>query len=98
MKQKKTVSVLELKRLLAELTEHRPDICIRFRLIGQMWSENFLRVVRLTDTGVLLNDEISNKFFALPHLSQIMQFELDRSFQTYEPYYHYEVVPSDELK
>jgi hypothetical protein len=27
----------------------------------------------------------------------VMQFELDNRFEAYEPYYHYEVIPSEEF-
>ena len=92
----KKVAVLELRRLLVELKEHRPDICVRYRMIGQMWAQNFLRVVHVTDEGVLLNDETSNKLITIPNLSQVIQFELDKAFQLYQPYFHYEVAPSVE--
>lgn len=88
----KKVVVLALKRLLVELKEHRPDICFRYRLIGQMWVNNFLRVIRVTDHGVLLNDETSNRFVTIVNLSQIMQFEIDKPFQLYQPYFHYDLV------
>ena len=90
----KKIAVLELRRLLVELKEHRPDICVRYRIIGQMWAQNFLRVVHVTDEGVLLNDETSNKLITIPNLSQVIQFELDKAFQSYQPYFHYEVAPS----
>lgn len=92
----KTVDVLVLRRLLFELNEHRPDICFRYRLIGKMWAPNFLRVIRVTENGVLLNDESSNKFYKLPDLSNVIQFELDKPFQTFKPYFHYDVVPASE--
>ena len=92
----KKVAVLELRRLLIELREHRPDICIRYRMMGQMWAQNFSRVVHVTDHGVLLNDETINKLRTIPDLSQIIQFELDKAFQSYQPYFHYEVIPSTE--
>lgn len=94
---KKMIAVIELRRLLFELKEHRPDICIRYRLIGKMWIENFLRVIRLTDNGVLFNDETSQNTIEIPNLSQIMQFELDRPFQTFQPYFHYDVITSAEV-
>jgi hypothetical protein len=87
----KKVSVLELRRLLFELKEHRPDICIRYRLLGQMWATNFLRIIRLTEKGVLLNDENSGKLVTIPDLAQIMQFEVDKPFQMFQPYFHYDV-------
>ena len=92
----KKVAVLELRRLLVELKEHRPDICIRYRLIGQMWAQNFLRVIQISDPGVLLSDETSNKLVTIPDISQIIQFELDKPFQFYQPYFHFEVVTGPE--
>jgi hypothetical protein len=94
MGDEKNIEVLQLKRLLLELREHRPDICFRYRLMGRMWTNNFLRVIKLTEKGVLLNDEPSNKFVSLADLSQVIQFEIDKSFQTYEPYFHYNVMAS----
>ena len=95
-KPRKNVSVLELRRLLFELKEHRPDISFRYRLIGEMWAQHFLRVIRLTEKGVLLNNESSNKLSTISNLSQIMQFELDKSFQLFQPYFHYDIVNSPE--
>lgn len=92
----KTVQVSELRRLLVQLTEHRPDICFRYRLIGQLWVKNFMRVVAVTEKGVLLNDETSDKFLKLQDLSYIIQFELDKSFQVFQPYSHYDVVNESE--
>jgi hypothetical protein len=86
------VAVLELKRLFIELHEHRPDICIRYRLMGQMWAQNFLRIVDFTGDGVLLNDEASHRMIAISNLTNIMQFELDKTFRTFQAYCHYEVV------
>jgi hypothetical protein len=92
----KKVAVLALKRLLVELNEHRPDICIRYRLLGQMWLDNFLRVVEISENGVVLYNETINTFVRIPELSAIIQFELDKTFQSYQPYVHYEVVTSGE--
>jgi len=89
---RKVVGVLELRRLLVQLKEHRPDICFRYRLLGQMWAENFLRVILVTDKGVLLNDETSSKLLKIQNLNHVIQFELDKPFQTFEPYFHYEVA------
>ena len=90
------ISTLELRRLLFEVKEHRRDICIRYRLLGQMWAVNYLRIINVTEKGVLLNDEISNKFISVPDLHHVIQFELDKPFQSFQPHFHYEVVPSAE--
>ena len=41
--------MLELKRLLVDLKEKRPDICVRYRLLGEMWGVNFMRVIHITE-------------------------------------------------
>ena len=92
----KPVAVLELRRLLFDLKEHRPDICIRYRVIGQMWATHFLRVIHLTNKGAFLNDEAHGELITIPDISRLMQFELDKPFQNYQPYFHYDVVPSPE--
>ena|SRR5687768_8191232 len=90
------ISILELKRLLTELKDKRPDICFRYRMLGELWIPNFHRVIRVTDNGVILNDEVSNRLRNIADLSGIMQFEIDNSFQNFEPHFHYEVKPFSE--
>jgi|SRR5690348_14030352 len=92
----KNISVVALRRLLVELKEHRPDICIRYRLIGKMWAEHFLRIIRMTEQGVVVNDETSNELINIPDLSHIMQMELDKPFQIYQPYFHYDIITTGE--
>lgn len=60
--------------------------------MGQMWAQHFLHVGQLTDQGVVLYDEHAGKLVSIPQLSAIIQFELDKSFQSYQPYFHYRVV------
>lgn len=57
-----------------------------------MWARNFTRVIDVSEHGALLLDEHSDKRISIPDLSKIMQFELDKSFQTYQPHNHYDVV------
>lgn len=89
---KTLISVLELRRLMVDLSEKRPDICIRFRLLGELWGVNFLRVMRIRDKGAILLDEALG-LVSVSDLNFIMQFEIDRPFQGFQPYYHYEVTP-----
>lgn len=86
------IEVLALRRLLIELKEHRPDICFRYRLIGHMWATHFLRVIQVTEQGAVLSDESSKQLVHIPDLSLVMQFELDKTFQSFQPYIHYDVV------
>lgn len=86
------LSVTELNRLLITIAEKRMGVCFRFRLMGEMWYPNFVRVLKVTDKIVLLNDEVSNKLISVSDISSIIQFELDASFHNYEPHFHYEVT------
>jgi hypothetical protein len=97
-KSKNLISVLELKRLLVDLKEKRPDICVRYRLLGEMWITNSLRVVHVTEKGVIFNDESKNKMVTLADLASVMQFEIDAPFQGFQPHYHYDVMPMHDFK
>lgn len=85
------ISTPELRRLLFDLKEKRPDVCIRFRLLGEMWAESFMRVIMVTEKGAIFNDESINEFVNVSDLANIMQFEVDNRFQNFQPHYHYEV-------
>jgi hypothetical protein len=100
MEETKTiVSVNELRRLIISIVEGRFEICIRFRLIGQLWHPNFLRIVKLTEgSGVLFHDETQNKLFSLSDLGKIVQFELDSSLYAFEPNCHYQVTTNENYK
>jgi hypothetical protein len=91
------VSVLELKRLLVDLKEKKPGVCVRFRILGELWAKSFSTIAAVTDRGVVLKDEATNTFHAITNLSDIIQFEIDEPFQSYRPYNHYEVNPSIEF-
>jgi hypothetical protein len=93
----KPITVLELKRLLIDLKEHQPHTCVRVRLIGEMWFPVFMNIVFISDKGIVLNDERSTRLRDIPSLSMIMQFEIDQRFQSFQPHFHYEVVPADEF-
>jgi hypothetical protein len=89
---KTLISVLELRRLMVELADKRPDIGIRFRLLGELWNVYSLRILRVTGKGALFFDE-SNNLVSISDLNFVMQFEIDRRFQGFQPFYHYEVTP-----
>ena len=94
MNEKNEVPVLELRRLLHEVKDLAPHICVRFRLIGKMWQPAHMRVLHVTDDGVALQDEVSKKLVIIQDLSQVMQFELDQTYQQYQPHLHYSVEPA----
>src|SRR3990170_2440356 len=71
-----TISVTELKNLVTELKERQPDIGFRFRLMGEMWHPNFLKIFKVHEKGMTLIDEIANKLVFINELSTVIQFEL----------------------
>ena len=91
MTEANSITIPNLRSLLHEIKDLRPDICVRFRLIGQMWQTNFLRVVSLTEKGINLHDEYTGKFVFIHDLSDVMQFELDQAFRQYRPHFHYKL-------
>ena len=88
------VNIVELRRLLIELRDKRPDIFVRFRLLGEMWFPQFMRIVLVRETDVILNNEVERKLVRVPDLSHVMQFEIDRSFQSFKPHFHYNIKHS----
>jgi hypothetical protein len=91
------ISSVELKRLLIDLKEKRPDICIRLRLIGEMWYSNFMSITAVSEKGATLKDETDGKMIPITNLNNVMQFELETQFQNYQPHYHYQVMASVDL-
>lgn len=77
--------------MLIHISEHQPELGVRFRLAGQMWQPNFCRVVLVNDSRVLINDEDMNKLSSV-ELDNVIQFEVDERFQAFEPHNHYNVV------
>lgn len=86
------ISVLELRRLLHQIKDLRPDVCVRVRLMGELWQNNHLRIIKLTETGVILNDETVNKLIIIRNLKTVMQLELEYAFQQYQPNFHYSIT------
>jgi hypothetical protein len=85
------ISILELKRLLFLIKDSKLDICIRFRIIGKLWQTDYMRIIEIFEHGAILRDERNGRFTLISDLHYIMQFELDSSFQHYEPYFHYTI-------
>jgi hypothetical protein len=88
---KSTVSVLEFRRLLHEIKDRRPELCIRFRLMGQLWEPFFMNVLILTEQGGVFGESSRGSTKSLDDLSKVIQFELDKSFHGYQAHFHYEV-------
>jgi len=86
------ITVLELRRLLHQLKDLRPDINIRMRLMGELWQVRHSRIASIMETGVILNDQTSGRLILIQDLKRIMQLELDLQFQQYQPNFHYSIV------
>jgi len=90
MTKESSLSSTKLRQLLIDLKEHGTNTCVRYRLIGDMWQTDFMRVVSVSEDRVLLNDETMNKLFSIP-LNSIIQIELDHKFKEYQPHNHYTI-------
>lgn len=96
MNSKKAVTTVELMQLLVELRDKSKNTCFRYRILGEMWKQNFFRIVGVSQGGVALLDDVTNKLVFIQDLSKIVQFEIDASFQAYQAHFHYEVLPYTE--
>jgi hypothetical protein len=88
---KNAISVLEFRRLLHEMKDRRAEMTIRYRVIGQMWEPFFMSIGALSENGATFLDGTRGRLKTIEDLSQIIQFEIDRSFMGYQPHFHYEV-------
>lgn len=93
MEKENQVEVLQLRRLLYDLHSLRPDIGVRFRVMGEMWQPKYLHVFKVTEHGVALQDPDSRRLLLIPDLAQVMQFELENTFRQYDALLHYDVSP-----
>jgi hypothetical protein len=91
MSDNEPITVTELRRLLVDIHDKRPDICLRFRLLGEMWGKNFLKILAIGEKSIVLAHEQDGRLYTIPDLSKIMQFELDSPFHQYKPYFHYSI-------
>jgi hypothetical protein len=94
MSAKKSLSVQDLKHLLSEILDQRPDISIRYRLMGEMWNTSFMRIVFTTDSGAFFRDDKHNRLVHLSKLNSIIQFELNNRFRDFLAHVHYDIIPT----
>jgi hypothetical protein len=86
-----TIDKIEFRRLLTELKDLSPDTFVRVRFIGEMWQNNHCRIIKVTDKGVVINDEKANRLIFIQDLSKIIQFEIDQTFRHFQPHFHYSI-------
>jgi hypothetical protein len=60
-----------------------------------MWQPNFMRVLKLSEEGSLLNDEFRNKIISITDLCTIIQFEFDAPVMKLEPHFHFELSEAE---
>jgi len=90
-KDRKDISISELKRMLYDVHDKQSYTCIRFRLLGEMWQKHFMRIFSISDDAVIFSDETSGRLLKITDLMTVMQFELDHNFQQFFAYFHYDV-------
>jgi hypothetical protein len=92
MAENEPITVTELRRLLIDIRDKRPDICIRFRLLGEMWNTTFLKIIAIGEKNVVLASEQDGRLYTMSDVSRVVQFEIDSPFHQYKPYFHYSIV------
>jgi hypothetical protein len=86
------VSQIEFKRLLCDIRDRRPDVRVRVRLIGKMWSEHFCSVDFINENQVVLFSQPDGLYQYINNIGDIINFELECSFFGFRAFYHYEVL------
>lgn len=90
-RKKRAIPALELKRIIIDIHQYRVDVSVRFRLVGQLWQDQFTRVVNVIDDRVLLSDEKHRRLISID-LKDVIQFEIDGKFREIEPNFHYDIT------
>jgi hypothetical protein len=85
------VSAAELRGLLADILVNSPSTCVRFRLFGELWQQQFMRIVHVTSREIILRSESTGQIEVVPNIGNVVQFEIDTKFRNYQPHFHYEV-------
>ena len=88
------VTVTELRNMLYRLQDKSPDTCVRFRLIGKVWNDSFVNVRDVSDLGIVfVNRNAADQLLNISNLANVVQFELETSFENYRAHFHYSVQP-----
>jgi hypothetical protein len=93
------ISVSDLKQLLFEVYEVRPDTRIKVRLGNEPWTNNFLSIIHLAGLtneppdfqGIIFNDEALQRLVIVKNLNEIRQFMLDKSYPGFKRNVEYSV-------
>ncbi|MFZ6011490.1 MAG: hypothetical protein ACOYXT_14165 [Bacteroidota bacterium] len=93
------ISLSEFKKLLFDLKHARPDIQIRYRLLGENWYSNFVSINALTELDdfedarkIIFMDSVVNKVIVIKNISDVIQFEIESPFGVYRPHFHYSIT------
>ena len=95
------VLLSDFKNLVLLLKNFGPSTCLRVRLQGEMWINDFMHLGGLIKeskddfSGIILNDETADKAVVINDVSRIIQFEIDKPLRGYRPFFHYTVVLFD---
>ena len=80
---KEIISLLELKLLAASIIHQKASIRIKCLMEGGAWTSQFLSILMVTDRGLVLNDETTDKIKSISFMDHVVQFAIDRPFDNY---------------
>jgi hypothetical protein len=78
--------------VLLIFANERCGVMFRFRLLGEMWQHNFMRVISVSGNSVAFRDEKNGKVVVLCHTKMMMQLEREGPAPRLQPNCPYEVV------
>jgi hypothetical protein len=79
------ISPLELRLLAKSIINNKANIRIKCLLDGGSWTDQFLSIMMVTERGLVLNDDVTNKIKSINFIDQVVQFVLDKPFDNYSP-------------
>lgn len=79
------ISLLELKLLVRSIINKHARIRIKCLTEGGNWTSQFLSVMMVTEKGLVLNDDSNDKISSINFIDQIIQFVIDKPFDSYSP-------------
>lgn len=81
----------EIRWLLVEMKDSKPEIRVKFRLSTGGWQPAFYKLTHVDEMNVVYIDERRNQMRSVP-LSDIAQFTIDKMFRKMQPYVFYDVL------
>lgn len=85
------ISLQELKLLVTSIIRGKARIRIKCLMDGGVWAQQFSNIIMLTERGLVLTDDANDKIKSVRFKDHVVQFVLDRPFESYDSNLAYKV-------